>query len=89
MKTWLSFLCILTSLSSILAQNVPLYVGTFTTEDSEGIYQYEFNTDTGALTNQTLAVKTSSPTFIAYAPNRKYMYAVNLLKLKIMVRLRL
>lgn len=77
MKTWLSFLCILTSLSSILAQNVPLYVGTFTTEDSEGIYQYKFNTDTGALTNQTLAVKTSSPTFIAYAPNRKYMYAVN------------
>lgn len=59
------------------AQNTPLYVGTFTTEDSEGIYLYGFNTDTGELSNKTLAATSSSPSFIAYAPNRKYMYAVN------------
>ncbi|CAH8284869.1 6-phosphogluconolactonase [Mariniflexile fucanivorans] len=59
------------------AQNTPLYVGTFTTEDSEGIYHYQFNTDTGELTNQTLSAKSSSPNFITYSPNREYMYAVN------------
>lgn len=77
MKTWFSVIFILTSLSSLLAQNTPLYVGTFTTEDSEGIYQYQFNTDTGALTNKTLSAKTSSPSFITYSKNRKYIYAVN------------
>jgi len=77
MKIWFSFLFILACFSPVLAQNIPLYVGTFTTEDSEGIYQYQFNTDTGALTNKMLSAKTSSPSFITYSADRKYIYAVN------------
>lgn len=76
MKLKLIFIALLTAIFTN-AQNIPLYVGTFTTEDSEGIYYYQFNTDTGALTSKTLAVKSSSPNFIAYAPNRTYIYAVN------------
>ncbi|WP_147678461.1 lactonase family protein [Algibacter pacificus] len=65
------------SFFNIYAQNIPLYVGTFTTEDSEGIYQYQFNTNTGELTNKKLSVKTTSPSFITYSSNKSYVYAVN------------
>ncbi|WP_406682643.1 lactonase family protein [Seonamhaeicola sp. MEBiC1930] len=56
------------------AQNIDLYVGTFSTE---GIYKYTFNTTTGNLSNKTLAIKTDNPTFITYSKDRKYIYSVN------------
>ncbi|MWW26208.1 lactonase family protein [Algibacter lectus] len=70
---------LLTSLSffSFYAQNTPLYVGTFTDMESEGIYQLQFNTQTGELTNKTLVVKASSPAFLSYSADRKYIYSVN------------
>ena len=77
MKISFTFLCILISLSSLFAQNIPIYVGTFTSEESAGIYSYQFNTDTGELTNKTLAAPSDSPNFITYSPDRKYIYAVN------------
>lgn len=58
------------------AQNVSLYIGTYTNGDSEGIYKLEFNTETGELSNKQLAVATVNPSFIAYSPNKKYIYAV-------------
>ena len=58
------------------AQNIPLYVGTYTGSDSEGIYYYDFNTETGKLTNKKLAVKTENPSFLSYSTNRKFLYAV-------------
>ncbi|KJD35299.1 hypothetical protein PW52_11580 [Tamlana sedimentorum] len=57
--------------------NIPLYVGTFTDEDSNGIYHFLFNLETGELTNQTLAAETSSPNFMVYSKNRKYLYTAN------------
>lgn len=56
---------------------IPLYVGTFTTEDSKGIYHFLFNTKTGALTNQILAAETSSPNFMVFSKNRKHLYTAN------------
>lgn len=61
---------------SLLAQEVPLYVGTFSDESSEGIYKYNFNTETGEISNKALAVKATSPSFIAFSADRKRMYAV-------------
>jgi len=74
----MKFLYFVIFLSScfLQAQNIPLYVGTYTGEDSEGIYYYDFNTETGKLTNKKLAVKTENPSFISYATNRKFLYAV-------------
>ena len=74
-----SFLLIFASLLffNFYAQNTPLYVGTYTAGDSEGIYKLEFNTETGELSNKTLAIKASSPTFLSYSADRKYIYAVN------------
>lgn len=56
------------------AQEIPLYVGTFS---NEGIYKYTFNTKTGVLLNEKLAIKTDKPTFITYSKDKKYIYSVN------------
>lgn len=54
-----------------------VYLGTYTGKDSKGIYQCEFNVKDGSLSEATLAGETSSPSFLAFHPNRKYLYAVN------------
>ncbi|WP_194766844.1 lactonase family protein [Tamlana sp. I1] len=59
------------------AQNIPLYVGTYTNEDAEGVYQLQFNTETGTLSQQKLAIKIDNPSFIEYSPDRKYLYSTN------------
>ena len=58
-------------------QNIPLYVGTYTSEDSEGIYQYQFNTETGELSGEKLSAETKDPSYIAFSPSKKFLYAVN------------
>ncbi|UKM65221.2 lactonase family protein [Flavobacteriaceae bacterium GSB9] len=77
MKLHLVVLLTLINLATVAAQNIPLYVGTFTNEDAQGIYRYQFNTETGELNNQVLAVAIESPNFITYSPNRRFMYSVN------------
>ncbi len=57
--------------------NYRVYLGTYTGEDSKGIYQCEFNVKDGSLSEATLAGETSSPSFLAFHPNRKFLYAVN------------
>ncbi|WP_157207101.1 lactonase family protein [Mariniflexile maritimum] len=77
MKTTLLFLSLTLTFLTNHAQNIPLYVGTYTDGTSEGIYKFQFNTKTGALSELQLAMATENPSFIAYSPNRKYMYAVS------------
>lgn len=59
------------------AQNIPLYIGTSTNGDSEGIYKIQFNTETGELSDQTLAINIDNPSFLSYSPDRKYLYSTN------------
>lgn len=54
-----------------------VYIGTYTGEESKGIYQCELNLSDGSLSAATLAGETGSPSFIAFHPNRKFLYAVN------------
>ncbi|WP_298364860.1 lactonase family protein [uncultured Lutibacter sp.] len=61
----------------LTAQNIPLYVGTFTNENSEGIYSYSFNTKTGEISNEKLVAKIENPSFISFSSDKKFMYAVN------------
>ena len=58
-------------------QSIPLYVGTYTSEDSKGIYQYQFNTDTGEISGEKLSVETKNPSYITFSPSKKFLYAVN------------
>ncbi|MDO9037545.1 MAG: beta-propeller fold lactonase family protein, partial [Lutibacter sp.] len=58
------------------AQSIPLYVGTYTDADSEGIYRYDFNLKTGELTNKKLAVEAVNPSYIAFSSDKKLLYSV-------------
>jgi 6-phosphogluconolactonase len=60
------------------AQNIPLYVGTYTDSDSgsKGIYLYDFNLKTGELTNKKLAVEAINPSYIAFSSDKKLLYSV-------------
>jgi len=72
----LFFLCFLASFLDCKSQNIPLYIGTYTDGDSKGIYQATFNSETGELTHFQLVAETKDPSYIAYSPDKKFMYAV-------------
>ena len=59
------------------AEQVNVWFGTTATKKglSKGIYHANFNTDTGKLSQPTLAVKANSPGFLAIHPNGKILYA--------------
>ncbi|MGZ0016033.1 lactonase family protein [Yeosuana sp. AK3] len=59
------------------AQTIPMYIGTYTDGNSEGIYRMQFNLKTGELNSLQFAAATENPSFIAYSRNKKYLYAVN------------
>lgn len=54
-----------------------VYFGTYTGAESKGIYQCELDLKDGSLSAATLAGETSSPSFLAFHPNKKFLYAVN------------
>jgi 6-phosphogluconolactonase len=53
-----------------------VYIGTYTRQNSEGIYGYRFQPSTGRLTSLGLAAETVSPSFLAVHPNRRFLYSV-------------
>jgi 6-phosphogluconolactonase len=55
------------------------FVGTYTggATGSEGIYAFEFDDATGALTARGLAAATPSPSFLALSADRRFVFAVN------------
>lgn len=59
------------------AQEYQLIVGSYTsTTKPEGIFVYDFNSETGKLTykNKTIV---SNPTYVTVAPDQKHIYSVN------------
>ena len=58
------------------AQEFNLLIGTYTSGGSEGIYVYQFNKTTGEA-KPISSVKSSNPSYLAVAPNQKFVYAVN------------
>jgi 6-phosphogluconolactonase (cycloisomerase 2 family) len=58
------------------------YVGSYTTAidgggNGQGIYRFEMDPRTGALTRKKLVAKATNPSWIAIHPSKKYLYAVN------------
>lgn len=70
-------LAMILCIAKCYTQNIPLYVGTYTKGDSEGIYRLNFNTNTGKLDNLELAINIDNPSFITYSPDRKFLYSTN------------
>jgi 6-phosphogluconolactonase len=54
-----------------------LLVGTYTKRTSEGIYTYRFNAKTGAFSAVGTTKDIKNPSFLAIAPNQKWVYAVS------------
>jgi 6-phosphogluconolactonase len=55
-----------------------VYFGTYTNAKttSKGIYVAEFDSKTGKLGELSLAAETKSPSFVAIAPSKKFLYSV-------------
>lgn len=62
---------------AVSQEKLRVYLGTYTGKESKGIYQCELNLKDGSLSAATLAGETSSPSFLAFHPSKKFMYAVN------------
>lgn len=54
-----------------------VYVGTYSVRGSKGIYAYRFDEQTGKAVSLGLAAETTSPSFLAVDPGRRFLYAVN------------
>lgn len=54
-----------------------VYVGTYTSGKSEGIYLYSLNLASGELKHIATTKGVKDPSYLALAPSRRYLYAVN------------
>ena len=53
-----------------------VYIGTYTRGASKGIYQCHFDPASGKLGSPVLAAETANPSFLAFHPSGRYLYAV-------------
>ena len=56
---------------------VMVYVGTYTSGESKGIYRLRLDLATGALAPAGDPTETVNPSFLAFHPSRRFLYAVN------------
>ncbi len=54
-----------------------VFIGTYTGGDSKGIYRFDLNTASGAVTAPKLAAEVPSPSFLAIDPKKSFLYAVS------------
>ena len=61
------------------AREMTLYIGTYTSTTSEGIYVYRMNSETGEL-KKFSSIKSENPSFLALDRTGRFLYAVNEVK---------
>jgi 6-phosphogluconolactonase len=61
---------------SYQSREMTLFIGTYTSSTSEGIYVYRFNSNTGELTKFS-SIKSENPSFLTLDRSRRFLYAVN------------
>lgn len=59
------------------SEKLELYIGTYTAEQSEGIYRLHFNTADGTFTAPELVVEVDNPSYLAFSPDASRLYAVS------------
>ncbi len=55
---------------------VPLYIGTYTAEGSDGIYMARFDTLTGQLTQPVVAARLINPSYLTLSADKSLLFAV-------------
>lgn len=76
----LSILFLLPFLANLhrpMQQSQFLFVGTYTSGESEGIYVYKLDPATGQFSHVSTAKGLSNPSFLVVAPDKKHVYAVS------------
>ncbi len=66
-------------LSTVSAQSVRVYIGTYTggANGSKGIYRSTLDLQTGELSDPVLAAEARNPSFVEIHPNGRFLYAVS------------
>ncbi len=77
MNKILIYFYVVIGLWSCTSNEVTLLVGTYTDGNSEGIYQLQFDQDSGEFSDAVLIAKVENPSFFTYGPNKKYLYTVS------------
>lgn len=65
------------TLSMSPSKELVIYVGTYTSKGSEGIYVYKFDPATGALNLLHAVADAENPSFLAIDANQRFLYAVH------------
>ncbi len=76
-KTFLPFLLLMVSNMFVNAQDFRLYVGTYTSGASEGIYAFRFDATTGKAYPIDTARGVSNPSYLCISRDGNFLYAVN------------
>jgi len=76
MKIVLSTILLFCGIMASAQKKQYMLVGTYTNGQSIGIYVYGFDSKTGTATAVD-SIATSNPSYLAIAPNQKFVYAVN------------
>jgi len=66
-----------TVMASTQSTEMLVYIGTYTGQNSKGIYAFRFNQVTGALTSIGLVAETPSPSWLVTSPSGQFLYAAN------------
>ena len=79
-KTFFAVVFSVIPVSTVSAESVDVYFGTYTRggSSSKGIYRSTLDLTSGKLSDPVLAAEASNPSFIEFHPNGKFLYAVSI-----------
>jgi len=79
MRAFVAVVFSLALLSTVFAESLPVYFGTYTRGEnsSKGIYRSVLNLETGELSEPSLAAKAVNPSFLEIHPTGRFLYAVS------------
>jgi 6-phosphogluconolactonase len=79
MKALIAAAFSLVALSTVSAESLPVYFGTYTwgENSSKGIYRSILDLETGKLCDPVLAAEAKNPSFLEIHPNGNFLYAVS------------
>ena len=68
----------LTTAGTFAAKESDFFIGTYTSANgSQGIYHAKLNTETGAISEPVLSVKSENPSYLTLSHNGHFLYAAN------------
>jgi 6-phosphogluconolactonase len=79
MKAFITAVFSFAALSTVSAESLPVYLGTYTSgqNSSKGIYRSVLDVETGKLADPVLAAEAKNPSFLEIHPNGRFLYAVS------------